>query len=180
MTLEKTVLMATVLWAMSLVPTLAQSGGRAAESSPFPPATETAEEAGIDSMGMTPLRALEHLLHMSDEELAELQMAIARVRAMDTAQREEMLSKIAAFREINPGRRHELMQRIRRLPPEARRAFAERFSQRDAAEAAALRERLRRMTPEERRAFRERRVNEALETVEKESPDEETNATPSE
>jgi prophage DNA circulation protein len=82
------------LLALTAALALAATGSRVA-AQPASPSTTTADAAAVAEFA-----AVERFLSLSNEQLDELQKAIARIRAMTPAERTALLERITTFRRL--------------------------------------------------------------------------------
>lgn len=138
----KTLLIAALL-VLSTGPLLAQHrAGSPSATNPAP--TPAAAE----------LAALEKFLNLSDEELALMEQAIARIRAMSPAQREALRAEIAAFRSLPEPQRQQIRQGWGRESAEIQAAWREMMQSATPERRAEVQSKLQSLSPEARTAYR--------------------------
>lgn len=98
------------------------------------------------------LAALERFLSMSDEELDQLQRAIARVRAMSPAERSALREKMLEFRRLPAAHREQVRLGWGWVSDEDRRDWPEWMRSRSDEERAAIQAELQQLPVEERAA----------------------------
>jgi hypothetical protein len=94
---------------------------------------------------------LGRLVEMPDQQLANLEEGIKRVRAMSPEEKEAIRNQIADLRSERRGNMAERMEAWQAVPEETRDRFGRALRQMTPQERQNLRERMRDMSPEERR-----------------------------
>lgn len=108
------------------------------------------------------LSTLEQFLALDDAQLAQMQQAIARVRAMSAAERAQLRARIEEFRRLPAAEREQLRRGWGSEAPEIREGWHDLMQSLDAAGRAELRRQLEGLSPEERTKLRRERVEKFL------------------
>lgn len=116
---------------------------------------------GMKEHNPAQLRMLEHLLQAPPEQLARLRQAIARIEAMDEAQKEALLKRIREFRQAPEERREHLRREISHIPQDERSLLRAWFAQMSPQERRRTFAEMRGLDPEAREAKRQEWVQRA-------------------
>ncbi|MBX3737460.1 MAG: DUF3106 domain-containing protein [Candidatus Didemnitutus sp.] len=108
------------------------------------------------------LSTLEQFLALDDAQLAQMQQAIARVRAMSAAERAQLRAQIEEFRRLPAAEREQLRRGWGHESPEIRAGWRDYMQSLDDAGRAELRRVLEGLSPEERTKLRRERVEQFL------------------
>lgn len=100
------------------------------------------------------LSTLERFLALDDAQLAQMQQAIARVRAMSPQERAQLRARIDEFRRLPAPEREQLRQGWGHEPADVRDGWREMMQGLDEAARTELRRKLESLPPEERLKFR--------------------------
>lgn len=125
-------------------------------------ATQLVAADGAPPPAPADFAALEQFLGLDDAQLAQMQQAIARVRAMSPAQRAQLKTQIAQFRQLPASEREALRQGWGQESPEIREGWRTMMQSLDEPARAAIRQRLETATPEERIKLRREMVQKFL------------------
>jgi len=139
----QTSLPALVALFFMVLPAAAQNPPPAPSSTP-PPANTSAAE----------LAALERFLDLSDEDLAQMADAIARLRAMTPAQRATLRREIAAYRQLPEPERQQIRQGWGGMPPEIQDGWRDMMHTATPEERASIQSKMHSLSPEERNLYR--------------------------
>jgi len=139
----QTSLLASVALFFLVLPAAAQTPPQSPRSSP-PPSNASAVE----------LATLERFLDLSDEELAQMADAIARLRAMTPTQRAALRSEIAAFRQLPEPERQQIRQGWGGMPAEIRDDWRDMMHNAIPEERAAIQSKMHSLSPDERTLYR--------------------------
>jgi hypothetical protein len=110
--------------------------------------------AAPTSAGSADLVALERFLALSDDELAQMADAIARVRAMTPAQRAALRDQIVSFRQLPEPQRMQLRQGWGWMPAEIQNGWREMMQGATPEERAAIQSKMQSLSPDERMRYR--------------------------
>lgn len=139
----QTRLLASVALLFWVLPASAQTSPQAPRSSP-PASSGSAAE----------LAALERFLDLSDEELAQMADAIARLRAMTPAQRAALRGEIAAFRQLSEPERQQIRQGWGGMPAEIQDGWRDMMHSATPEERAAIQTKMHSLSSDERTLYR--------------------------
>ncbi len=115
--------------------------------------------------GSTPpaeLAALEQFLGLSDAELAQMEQAIARIRAMTPAQRAAMREQIAAFRQLPEPQREQIRMGWGWMPPEIQAGWREMMQNATPERHREIQTKMQSLSPDEKMHYRRELVEEFL------------------
>jgi hypothetical protein len=104
--------------------------------------------------GATELVALERFLALSDDELAQMADAIARVRAMTPAQRVALREQIVSYRQLPEPQRVQIRQGWGWMPPEIQVGWREMMQQATPEERATIQAKMQSLPPDEKTHYR--------------------------
>jgi hypothetical protein len=107
-----------------------------------------------NSSASTELAAIEQFLNLSDDELAQMEQVIARLRAMTPAQRAALRAEIAAFRQLPEPQRQQIRQGWGRLPADLMDNWREMMQNATPERRAEISTRLQALAPEEKTNYR--------------------------
>jgi hypothetical protein len=131
----------------------------------FPPLLFCAEPAAAPARSPAELKELatvEQFLGLSDVELEQIQQVIARIRAMNPAERAALRTEIEKFRQLPEGQRQHLRQGWGWMPPEIQDAWREMMQAATPERRAEMQQKLQAMDPDARLAYRRQLVDEYL------------------
>jgi hypothetical protein len=139
----QTSLLTTVALVFLVLPVTAQTPPQAPRTAP-PPSSGSAAE----------LAALERFLDLSDDELAQMADAIARLRAMTPAQRAALRSEITAFRQLSEPERQQIRQGWGGMPTEIHDGWRDMMHNATPEERAAIQSKMHSLSADERNHYR--------------------------
>lgn len=119
-----------------------------------PPGARSSVAPAPTTHSAAELSALEQFLNLPDVELAQMADAIARVRAMTPAQREQLRREIAAYRRLPEQQRLQLRQGWGWMPTEIRAGWREMMQHATPAERAAIQAKMQSLAPADRMQYR--------------------------
>lgn len=143
MKILRSVLLLALLPAVTLAQTAEAERGQGA--SPRPPGE---------------LAALEQFLNLSDDELAQMEKVIARLRSMTPAERAQLREKMVEFRRMPEPQRRHLRQGWGALPPDLQDAWRKMMLSATPERRAEIQTKLQSLRPEEKGAYRKRLAEE--------------------
>jgi Protein of unknown function (DUF3106) len=127
---------------------------RAADPAPVPPPTSTNQEAD--------LAALERFLDLTDEELDQLQRAIAHIRAMSPEERAELHKAMNQFRSLPDAQRRQLRQGWGALESGLQDAWRRMMQSATPERRAEIQQKLQSLPPENKAEYRRQLAEEFL------------------
>lgn len=139
----QTSLLVTVALVFLVLPATAQTPPQAPRSAPAQSSGSAAE-----------LVALERFLDLSDEELAQMADAIARLRAMTPAQRAALRGEIAAYRQLPEPERQQIRQGWGAMPAEIQDGWRDMMHNATPEERAAIQSKMHSLSADERNVYR--------------------------
>lgn len=125
-----------------------------AQTAPAAPGQAAAPRAEAEA----DLAVLEQFLTLSDAELAQVEQAVAQVRAMSPAERAALREQIAAFRQLPADERARMRQGWGGMAPEIRQGWREMMQAATPERRAEIHAHLQSLSPEERVEYRRRLV----------------------
>lgn len=147
----KTILRVLVLPAVSLLAAAQNSAPQSPRPAPPPPS------ANADD-----LAALERFLALSDEELAQMADAIARVRGMTPAQRAALREQILSYRRLPEPQRMQMRQGWGWMPPEIQDGWRDMMQNTTPEQRAAIHSAMQSLPPDEKMRYRRKVVEDYL------------------
>lgn len=145
----KTVILIGVAFLLSVT----SAAGQTPSASPASRAQVAATPAP-SSPAAGELAALEQFLNLSDADLAQMEQAIARVRAMTPAQRAALRDEITAFRKLPEPQRLQLRQGWGGMPPEIQNGWREMMQGATPERRAEIQARMQSLAPDEKTRYR--------------------------
>ena len=100
------------------------------------------------------MAALGHFLDLTDEDLDQMQRVIARIRAMDPAERAALRAEIEKFRRLPEAERHQLRLGWGALDPDLQEAWRRMMQAASPERRAEIQRRLQALPPEKKAALR--------------------------
>ena len=125
---------------------LATSCGLCQDASSAQPGTHERRRAGAET------RLLQQLLHMEDQQLANLRQTVERIEQMTPEEKAQLRGHIGTIRKMPPETVDAMRKQYQAIPKEQRQAMRQRWLQMSAEERAEWRRKLRDMSPVERNA----------------------------
>ncbi|PTY00123.1 DUF3106 domain-containing protein [Opitutus sp. ER46] len=122
----------------------------------------SAPAATTTSIAPGELAALEQFLNLSDAELAQLQQAIARLRAMTAVDRAKLRDEIVAFRRLPEPQRRQLRQGWGAVPPDIQAGWRDMMHAATPERRAEIQSKLQSLPPDEKAQYRRALVEEYL------------------
>jgi hypothetical protein len=147
----KTILRVLVFPAVALL-AAAQNPPPPSPRPSLPPSSANADE----------LAALERFLTLSDEELAQMADAIARVRAMTPPQRAALREQILSYRRLPEPQRMKMRQGWGWMPPEIQHGWREMMQNATPEQRTAIHTAMQSLPPDEKMRYRRKVVEDYL------------------
>jgi len=107
------------------------------------------------------LSSLENILQMDDDQLAELEALVKRIRQMSTEERQAYLDKIRQYQEMAPEQRQNLQMAWGRIDERVRRAWRDYMLSLDMDQRQSIHQEMQEVPFEERNSWRINRLVEA-------------------
>ncbi len=104
------------------------------------------------------MSSLEHFLQMDDDQLAELEAVIKRIRQMSPEERQAYLDKVRQYQEMAPEQRQNLQMAWGRIDERVRRAWRDYMFSLDMDEREAVHQEMQEVPFEERNRWRVERL----------------------
>ena len=108
------------------------------------------------------MAALEMFLSLTDEELDQMVQVIARIRAMNTSERNALRAEIQKFRNLPESQRHQLRQGWGALEERLQEAWRRMMHSATNERRNEIQKQLQALSPEERTALRRKLAEEFL------------------
>lgn len=125
------------------------------------PATAAAEEKTLRPAPQE-MAALEHFLDLTDADLDQMQRVIARIRAMNPAERATLRAEIEKYRRLPESQRHQLRLGWGALSPDLQEAWRRMMQAASPERRAEIQGRLQALPAEKKAALRRELAEEFL------------------
>ncbi len=128
-------------------------------------AEATVTDSGWDASSVSAghLSALEHILRLNAEELAELRRTIDRIERLSEEQRQALRERIRDFHRLSERDRRRFIHDYQELSEEDRQLLRAYWQNLDPDQARQIRADMRNLSPEERSAMRKEMIAKARE-----------------